>query len=460
MAHCVQAVHALGGKLGLYLVAGISDGIESHTPITAFNRIEQDAATLANWGVDYVKFDSKLLTQDQAETFYSRFTRELDRVSISNKAPQLIYVEGVTCTYTEALAGNTFAKPWMTSLVNGIRLCGDANWGTTHATFWGTMLAQTMQYPFLCGIGHYTFNNGVGAIGLNGQAWWTIDDTRAHLGIVALMCGELQTALLPHLLDSAELPIIYRNPEFTALFRDPIPTQGWPVLTNGNGQVWVRPMNGGTEWLVGLWNLGTNSTLSISCNLSNCPGLVSNVVVGRDIYSRTNVSFTNAITATVNTNGLNLYKLKSISGYTGNYADTNGVTWTFFDGKLQSVAAAAAVPWSPTNISGLAYYWNYRDATAGATFSWPDRIQGIVLTNAAGFGFATLDANGVRFAHSGSPSTSTYLTNALITVASNYSLCVWFKQSINCDLYQHLAGAIAPGPNGGMFLDSTGLAAC
>ena len=87
----------------------------------------------------------------------------------------------------------------------------------------------------------------------------------------AVTYQELQNPVNPAAIDASELPVIFTNPEFTAIMRDPLVTQGYPVWTNSTSQIWTRPLANG-DWLVAMWNQSTNAPASMSCGLTEFPG--------------------------------------------------------------------------------------------------------------------------------------------------------------------------------------------
>jgi hypothetical protein len=81
-------------------------------------------------------------------------------------------------------------------------------------------------------------------------------------------------------------------------------------------------------------------------------------------------------------------------------------------------SAPAGPEFTPTNISGMAYFWNYQDLlgnTNTASLSWTDRIQGVVFTNNVQATSPTNNLFGLHFFN-------TWFTNLPgLTIASNFS---------------------------------------
>jgi len=117
---------------------------------------------------------------------------------------------------------------------------------------------------------------------------------------------------------------------------------------------------------------------------------------------------------------------------------------------------------SPTNIPGMAYYWDFRDLPYNvATTGWTDRLQNAVLTNYNPSIFnPTNSALGLMLPNSGSDSDS--LTTPTIAIGSNFTLWMVIRERLNLQhdsvpKYACLFGA-SGGPYGLML--SNGVIGC
>jgi hypothetical protein len=106
----------------------------------------------------------------------------------------------------------------------------------------------------------------------------------------------------------------------------------------------------------------------------------------------------------VNTNGTNLVSISTPTSsqyFRLSYVSTPGFT-------------------DPTNIPGLAYYWNFNDLSiSNAVGGWTDRISGVVMTPGRGGNLPTVFNVGVLF--NDAPDS---LTNMPILIGSNFSFWV------------------------------------
>jgi hypothetical protein len=144
-------------------------------------------------------------------------------------------------------------------------------------------------------------------------------------------------------------------------------------------------------------------------------------------------------------------------------ADTNGA-FVFIDDESGSpqgfyrTAAAATIGsmpagfFCPTNILGMAYYWNFNDLPANvATTSWTDRLQNVVLKNySPGPYNPTNTALGLMLPNNGSG--NDILSNATIAIGSNFTLWMVIRERLNLQYstvpqYACLFGSLG-GPHG------------
>jgi hypothetical protein len=92
---------------------------------------------------------------------------------------------------------------------------------------------------------------------------------------------------------------------------------------------------------------------------------------------------------------------------------------------------------SPTNISGMAYYWNYNDLPAsGQVNSWTDEVQSLVMTyNQGGNNNHVAPATTGIFPGLNIPDFGDYIafTNNLSSFGSNFTLWVVMRPSIEPD---------------------------
>jgi alpha-galactosidase len=452
MGALVAAAHSLGAKVGLYIHPN-EDGKADYNaaggmpmPNTCFSNIVVDADSFAKWRIDYLKLDHGMDTDAHMMAWMTQFAAALDAACQSNRTERIY----LSVTAGNLAEGYTVGHSWMPLLCDSTRLCADGNWNLAHYDSWSNVWVPTIDAKWITGPGHYTYMNGNMSLGwTGGTAWFTTNDTRANYGMCAVANQELCSSMPPS--DPTDMAMIFNNPEFTAIMRDALCASPTMVSSNWPAQVWQRPLANG-DWLVAFWNQNSNATASISLSLTNLPGLTVSTAIVRDIFTRSSMQVTNTLTATVNTNGCNLYRVAgqsytTLPGATVNYTDGEGKTWVFVNGQLTTPPMMPG--YDPTNIAGLAFYLNYRDLPyAGNKVSaWADRVQGTVFSQSDPNLRPTADGdNGLLFANNGASYGKLGCAVNPPNIGANFSMWFVFKQrNLSAgDYYAGLLGTASP----------------
>jgi hypothetical protein len=119
---------------------------------------------------------------------------------------------------------------------------------------------------------------------------------------------------------------ILLNSEMLAILDDPLRSGPRLVSSNNYQVVFSRQLANG-DVAVGFWNFNTNATTHFNVPLTNIPGVFTNRVFVTDVYDNAITTAYGDLTATVNTNGMNVYRLSSKPFPTS----PTGLTRTFFD---------------------------------------------------------------------------------------------------------------------------------
>jgi alpha-galactosidase len=226
-------VHARGLKFGLYTAAG--DKTCQGRPASG-GHFATDAATFAGWQVDYVKLDW-CGTHGDPHALASEFRAALDATG----RPVVLSVSRHGSPW---LWPDHPADLWRTS----------ADIDDT----WNTLLRNAEEEAGLSG------KAGAGA-GWNdpdmlqvGNGGMSADEYRAHLSLWAVLAAPLLMGNDVRTLDPATLAIL-GNREVIAVDQDRAGTQGDRVATDGDREVWARPLAGG-DVAVALFNRGAYAT--------------------------------------------------------------------------------------------------------------------------------------------------------------------------------------------------------
>lgn len=145
--------------------------------------------------------------------------------------------------------------------------------------------------------------------------------------------------------------------------------------------------------------------------------------------------FQNTNSVTVAWPGTSLYALQTNNSlapanwgaYSGSITHTNGTNSATIGLRAGSqFFRLTATFFYPTNIPGMAYFWNYHDLTVGAAVNnWTDRISGVVLRKTANPA-PTNQYFGVYFDNTPNP-----LTNNSILIGRDFSLWYVFMPQTN-----------------------------
>jgi len=215
--------------------------------------IEVDAATFADWGIDYVQFDMGLVgTDGEKIAFANQFVTAIRKASAR---PIGVYTSGFKTVDPVAL-----------NILNCYRSTGDLGYppgGTTlGASLWTNYLDhldRTAANPEAIGPGHWAHPD------------WTpmvlpdADMAQIIFGMNAMIAAPL---FAPDFYTRDEDPrhfLLYTNREIISIDQDPLGRQGQPVWQQGPAQVWSKLLADGSR-AVALLNRSTNSTAVLTAN--------------------------------------------------------------------------------------------------------------------------------------------------------------------------------------------------
>jgi alpha-galactosidase len=242
-------VHARGLKFGIYTSAG---------PTTCQGRpgsaghYAQDAATFASWGVDYVKFDWCGSPQGDPRQLTAQFRAALN-----------------TTGRPIALSISRHGEAWLWQSRPADLWRTSADISDT----WNTMLRNAEEEVGLAGIaGPGQWNDPdmleVGNGGMTGTEYQAHFSLWAELAAPLLSGTDLRNP-------SPQTLAILGNREVIAVDQDPLARQGDRVRSDGDHEVWTRPLAGGDRAVV-LFDRGIYgaeiSTTAREVGLGEAPG--------------------------------------------------------------------------------------------------------------------------------------------------------------------------------------------
>jgi alpha-galactosidase len=247
MKSLADYVHSRGLKIGIYSSPGsrTCGGFEG-----SLGHEEQDAQLFASWGIDYLKYDlcsfdtdvmRKQAPNDKAEQM------RLMRAAYARMGNAL-RATGRPMVYSLCQYGSDAVWEWAPSVgANLWRTTGDSapTWDRIHLL--GFDQAGLEQYS---GPGHWN-DPDILEVG-NGDL--TLEENRLHFSLWAILAAPL---LAGNDLSNMhpEIRAILTNRDVIAIDQDPLGKQGTRAYTEGEMEVWTRPLASGAL-AVALFNTG------------------------------------------------------------------------------------------------------------------------------------------------------------------------------------------------------------
>jgi len=226
-------VHRRGLRFGVYTDAGAKD-CDAGTPGSKEFEV-LDAATFAEWGVDYLKEDWCNTDGMKAKEAYTKMHNAL----AATGRPMIFS----TCEW-----GDNRPWEWAPAVAHLWRTTGDIKdcWDCGRETIaklggyprgWTLILDAQPALKGYAGPGHWNDPDML-VVGLPGL---TTEEARAHFSLwcilaAPLICGCDVTAMSP------EIAAILLNSEVIAVDQDPLGIQGDRVFKRGEEEIWMKPL--------------------------------------------------------------------------------------------------------------------------------------------------------------------------------------------------------------------------
>jgi alpha-galactosidase len=235
-------VHAKGLKLGVYSSPGPKTcaGFEG-----SYGHEEQDAATYAKWGIDYLKydlcsFDDKMKAAGSPEAAHKLM------LEAYTKMHNAIVKTGRPMVFSLCQYGADHVWEWGASVGGNLwRTTDDISDNYDRMSVIGFQQAGLSQFA---GPGHWNDPDMLEV----GNGKMKPDEYRTHMALWALLAAPLLagndlTSMSP------ETIAILTNREVIAIDQDKLGKQGDRVWAEGSQEIWVRELNGGAK-AVGIFN--------------------------------------------------------------------------------------------------------------------------------------------------------------------------------------------------------------
>ena len=280
-------VHAKGLKFGLYTSAGTKTCNSAGFP-GGLGHETTDAATFAEWGVDYLKYDN---CNNQNVPALQRYPAMRDALKAT----------GRPIVYSITEWGQNKPWEWGADVGHLWRTTGDI--GDSFASMLG-IVKQNAPLAEFAGPGHWNDPDMLEV----GNGGMTDTEYRSHFSLWSIMAAPLLIGSDLRRVNSATFDILL-NKEVIAVDQDPLGRQG-RVLSNQNG-LWTfaKPLANG-DVAVALFNetgsAATIGTTATAIGLPERPGYVL-----RDLWQHTVLETAGAIAAGVPAHGTAMFRVSA-----------------------------------------------------------------------------------------------------------------------------------------------------
>jgi alpha-galactosidase len=269
-------VHSKGLKIGLYSSPGSKTcgGFEG-----SLGHEEQDAQLYAAWGIDYLKYDLCSFKSDV-----------MDKQAANDKAGQMRLAQAAYAKMGKALRAT--GRPIVYSLC---QYGSDAVWEwapEVGAHLWRTTgdIAATWDRIHLLGYGQAGLEQYSGPGHWNdpdilevGNGNLTLEEDRLHFSLWAMLAAPLLAGNdLSNM--KPEIKAILTNRDVIAIDQDRLGKQGKRVYTEGEMEVWTRPLADGAL-AVALFNTGDDRLSTHPFHLSLANLGLHGIQSGKDLWN-------------------------------------------------------------------------------------------------------------------------------------------------------------------------------
>jgi alpha-galactosidase len=303
-------IHSKGLLAGIYTDAG-QDGCGGANQ-GSYGHYQQDANQFAAWGFDALKVDYCGGTKQQldAATQYGQFRDAL----LNNTSHRSILLNICNPFPTGTSPWSPNYPPYEESVYNSY------SFGPTTGNSWRTdtdigfvrsiqfhdvlrNLDHNAAHPEAAGPGHWNDPDYLGP-----ELGMTSNEAQAQFSMWTIVAAPLIIGSDVRALSQNTVNML-TNSEVLAVSQDTLGVQGTPISTQGNGQVWVRPLAGGDR-AVALLNRGTTA-MQISTDASSIGMPYASRYGLRDLWQHSTTETAGRITANVPPHSAVLYRVSS-----------------------------------------------------------------------------------------------------------------------------------------------------
>jgi alpha-galactosidase len=276
-------IHSKGLKIGIYSSPGPKtcarfEGSLGHE--------EQDAQLYASWSIDYLKYDlCSFHTIMQAKAPDDKAAQMRLMITAYDKMGKALKATGRPIVYSFCQYGWDSVWEWAPSVGGNLwRTTGDisANWDRIY-----DLLSQQSGLETYAGPGHWNDPDMLEV----GNGKLSLAENRSHFSMWAMLAAPLLAGNdLPHM--TPEVRAILTNRDVIAVDQDRLGRQGSRVYSDGEVEVWTRPLSG-DALAIAVLNVGSDriSTHPFHLNLTKL-GL-HGPLTGKNLWTGDKVTLTN-----------------------------------------------------------------------------------------------------------------------------------------------------------------------
>jgi alpha-galactosidase len=283
-------VHSKGLKIGIYsspgpkTCAGYAGSLDHE---------EKDARMYAAWGIDYLKYDLcsyiEAVMQKQAPNDEAAQLRLMHQAY--DKMDRALAATGRPIVYSFCQYGWDAVWEWAPATgANLWRTTGDITpeWSSIY-----TIASQQSGLAAYAGPGHWNDPDMLEV----GNGKLSLAENQAHFSLWAILAAPLLAGNdLPNM--KPEIKAILTNRDVIAIDQDPLGKQGSLAYSEGEVDVWTRPLSGGALAVL-VFNAGPNRTVNHPFHLNLTRLGLHGVQSGKDLWTGEPVELVDGMTLTL-----------------------------------------------------------------------------------------------------------------------------------------------------------------
>ena len=289
-------IHSKGLKLGIYGDRGTMTCMDIPES-GSYGYEEQDAKTFASWGVDYLKYDNCNPARNSNQARDYRRMQE----ALANSGRPIVFS---ICAWG--------FQSWMPEVGNLWRTTGDIvdRWDNGDDWFVGIINAidQNQRYASHAKPGAW---NDPDMLEI-GNGGCTTEEYKTQFSMWSMMAAPLMAGNDLRNMTEVTLEIL-TNTEVIAVNQDPLGKQCVKVRTDGDEEVYVKPLSNG-DYAVVLLNRGeTETEMRVTATEIGFSDIPEHGYLVRDLWEHNEFGSLGSITATVATHGVAMFRVSQVA---------------------------------------------------------------------------------------------------------------------------------------------------